>query len=142
MSGVSIIRSLLVANSAVTDIVPTSSIRKGVVPLGTALPAIAVTQITDVPVNNIRINEARKMYVARIQVTALFQGPTTVSGTTGYDGLDAMMKLIKAACPSQRGTVAGVSVDPIVPEGEGPDMYNEQTKIHARSRDFIVRYIA
>lgn len=133
MSGVSVIWYLLSHNATLLAQVPASRIQAGVLPLDTDLPAISVTQISSVPMNLLRINETPRLHTDRIQVTAL---------GTGYPGIKSLMKLILAACPSQRGTVNGIAVDSIIPEAEGPDLHDMETSVHACSRDFIVRYSA
>ncbi len=132
MSGVKVITHLLINAGAITALVTASKIKAGILPLGTVMPAISITPISSNPVNHLRIAEANKMHIERVQVTVLH---------SAYPGLAAIMKLLLAACPSQRGTVNGVSVDSITPESEGPYFYDPQTLIHAQSRDFIVRYV-
>lgn len=141
MSGVAVIRSLIAGNGSVTAIVPATRIMAGDVPLNTVLPAISVTQISSMPYNLMRTNEANKMHTDRVQVTALFKGPQGSPAGTGYPGVKAMMVLILAACPSQRGTVNGVSVDSIQPDILGPDFYDDVTSLYGSSRDFIVKWI-
>jgi hypothetical protein len=139
MSGVSIIRALLAANATVTTLVPASRIMAGVLPQATAMPAIAVTQVSSVPFNLLRTNELNKMHTDRVQVTVLCKD--TPLGT-GYPGVKSLLRLVLAACPSQRGTVNSVAVDSIVPDIEGPDLYDDTADLHSCSRDFIVKWIA
>lgn len=141
MSGVSVIRYLLANNAPVTTVVPATSIMAGALPLNTVMPALQVTQVSSMPHNLIKTNEANKLHTDRVQVTALFKGEAGSPHGTGYPGVKAMMKLILAACPSQRGTVNSVVVDSIVPDLEGPDFYDDATDIHSSSRDFIVKWI-
>lgn len=141
MSGVAVIRYLLANAAAVTDVIPAARIMAGDLPLNTALPAIAITQISSVPYNLLKTNEANKLHTDRVQVTALFKGPEGSPTGAGYPGVVAMMRLILAACPSQRGTVNGILVDSIVPDLEGPDLQDESTALYSRSRDFIVKWI-
>lgn len=124
---------LLKTNSAVLAVVPAMRIVCGDLPINTVLPAISVKQISSVPTNLINTNEANKQHADRVQVTALFKG--------SYPSLKAFMKLILAACPSQRGSINGVTVDSIVPDMEGPDLYDQETDIYSQSRDFIVRWV-
>ena len=124
---------LLKTNSAVLAVVPAMRIVCGDLPINTVLPAISVKQISSVPTNLINTNEANKQHADRVQVTALFKG--------SYPSLKAFMKLILAACPSQRGLINGVTVDSIVPDMEGPDLYDQETDIYSQSRDFIVRWV-
>jgi hypothetical protein len=79
------------------------------------------------------------MHTDRVQASVLFKG---VGEGTGYPGLKAMMKLVLAACPGQRGTVNGVVVDSITPGFEGPDLYDDAVGVYSQSRDFLVRWIA
>ncbi len=131
MSGVAVINHLLRNAGAITALVPAAKIKAGILPLGTAPPAISVTPVSSNPVNHLRITETNKMHVERVQVTVLH---------TAYPGLYAVMKILLAACPSQRGTVNTIVVDSIAPDTEGPYFYDPQTQIHAQSRDFIVRW--
>lgn len=141
MSGVSVISYLLAANQPLIAIVPAIRIMGGDLPLKTAMPAIGVKEISSIPRNNIRINESPKLHAERVQVSVLCKGPQTDQAGTGYAGVKAILKLVLAACPSQRGTVNGVSVDSITPDVEGPDFSDEATKLYSQSRDFIVRYV-
>lgn len=137
MSGVSVIWYLLKTNSPVLAVVPATRIMAGDLPVKMVLPAISVTQISSVPYNLLRTVEANKMHTDRVQASVLFKG---VGEGAGYPGLKALMKLVLAACPSQRGTVNGVMVDSIVPELEGPDLSDPANAIYSQSRDFLVRY--
>lgn len=132
MSGVYVIRYLLVNAAAVVAVVPAARIKNGVVPLNTATPSISVNQISSVPTNLIRTNETPKLHTDRVQVTAIH---------SDYGSLKALMALILAACPSQRGSVNSISVDSIQPESEGPDLFDPTTNTYECSRDFIVRWL-
>lgn len=142
MSGVSIIRYLVANRAGVQAVIPASRIMAGVLPLNTVLPAISITQVSSIPFNLLRINEANKLHTDRVQVTALFKDVNGTPAGAGYPGLKAMLKLVLAACPSQRGTVNGVMVDSIAPDIEGPDFYDDAAQLHSCSRDFIVKWIA
>jgi hypothetical protein len=131
MSGTQVITTLLINAAAVTAVAPATRIKAGVLPLNTAIPAISVSQISSNPVNLIRLNEANRMHMERVQVTAFH---------TTYPGLKSLMKLVLAACPSQRGTINTVVVDSIAPQSEGPEFYDHEAGIYSCSRDFMVRY--
>jgi len=141
VSGVYVIRALLANAAAVTSVVPATRIMAGDLPLNTVLPAIAVTQISSVPMNLLKINDSPKMHTDRVQVTVLFKGSEGTPSGTGYEGAKALLKLVLAACPSQRGTVNGFAVDSIIPDIEGPDLSDDTTALYSQSRDFIVRYV-
>jgi hypothetical protein len=49
--GVAIVRALLVADTALVAITPNSRIVMGVLPLNTALPALAITRVSAVDLN-------------------------------------------------------------------------------------------
>ena len=141
MSGVAVIRYLLANNAPVLAVVPAARIMAGDLPLNTTLPAISVMQISSIPYNFLRINEANKLHTDRVQVSVLFKGPQGTSAGTGYPGVRALLRLVLAACPSQRGTVNGIVCDSIVPDLEGPDLYDDATALYSASRDFIVKWI-
>ena len=142
MSGVAVVRYLLANNSPVTNIVPAAAIMAGDIPLATVLPAISVKQISGVPLNFTRINGAHRLHTDRVQVSVLVKGPRGTPAGLGYPGMRALLALVLAACPSQRGTVNGITVDSIVPDLEGPDLYDDTDIVHQGSRDFLVRWIA
>jgi hypothetical protein len=135
---------LLANAAAITAVVPATRIMAGDLPLNTVLPAIAVTEISSVPLNMIRVNESPKMHTERVQVSVLCKASEIKPPPpgTGYPGVKALLKLVLAACPSQRGTVNGVAVDSIVPDTEGPDLSDDATALYSQSRDFIVKYLA
>lgn len=141
MSGVAVIRSLIAANTAVLAVVPASRIIAGDLPLLTVLPAISITQVSSIPLNLLRTNGANKLHTDRVQVSVLFKGPQGTPSGTGYPGVKALLKLVLAACPSQRGTVNTFAVDSIQPDMEGPDLSDEATSLYSGSRDFIVKWI-
>lgn len=137
MSGVAVIRYLLANNANVLAVVPATRIVAGDLPQGTAIPAIAVTQISSVPHNLLRTNESNKTHTDRVQVTVYRKAEPD---DRGYPGLKPLLNLVLAACPSQRGAVNGVAVDSIVPSIEGPDLPIPEQALFSRSRDFIVKF--
>lgn len=149
MSGVAVIRYLLANDPAVlawlvAKSAPGAAVEKQIVlgdaVAGTARPLLLVSQVDSVPLNFIRTNEANKLHTDRVQVTYLFSGPRgSPAGSSIYSDLGAISRLVLAACPSQRGTIAGVFVNSITPAGEGPDLSGEDGLL-SRSRDFLVRW--
>jgi hypothetical protein len=113
----------------------------GDLPLNTVMPAIAVTEISSMPLNTIRINESPKLHTERVQVSVMFKGPQGSPPGTGLPGVKALLKLVLAACPSQRGTVNGILCDSIVPDVEGPDLADDAAALYSQSRDFVVKYV-
>lgn len=129
MSGVSAVRYLLANNGPLVAAVPAAKIFVGVVPLNTALPAIGVTQVSGSPHLTVAMTEPGKLHTDRVQVTVL---------TKVYQS--SISALVLAALPNQSGTVNGVKVDSILPDGVGPDLFDDASTVYERSRDFIVRW--
>ena len=141
MSGVIVIRYLLKQSSAVTAVIPAANIMAGVLPLGTVLPGISLSQITSLPFNFIKTNEANKMHTDRVQVSVILKTEQGSPQGKGWPGVKAALKLILAACPSQRGTVNGIAVDSIVPDIEIIHDEDPVDNTIEGSRDFIVKWI-
>lgn len=131
MSGVAVLRHLLANNGAVTAVVPATRIFAGDAAIKTAFPLLIVTQISGVPVNYIH-NGSRIPQIDRVQVSAL---------ATSYATVKQLMGLIFAACPSQKGTVNGVTVIDIVPDFQGPDLFNDDPVFYSQAQDFLVRWV-
>jgi len=137
MSGVAIVRYLLVNAAGVTAVVPSDRIMAGDLPVGMTIPAISITQVDSLPLNTLLINETPRRHVDRVQVTVFRKAPPD---DAGYPGLKTLLNLVLAACPGQRGTVNGFAVEGIIPDIEGPDIPIPEEKIFTRSRDFLVSY--
>lgn len=131
MSGATAIWYLLKTNANVLNVVPEARIKVGDLPLNTALPAISIVQIDSVPLNQLQLNETPKVHTDRVQVTVMVKLESMRR---------SLLKLVLAACPSQRGTVNGVSVQGITPDIEGPDFSDESIPLYSGSRDFFVRW--
>ena len=138
MSGVAVVRHLLVNAAAVTAVVPAARIMAGDLPLKTAMPAITITQISGMPRLTLAMTEPNRLHTDRVQVTVLVKGPE--QGGEGYPILRTILGLVLAACPNQNGTVNGVTVDSILPDIEGPDLADMATALYSSSRDFLVKW--
>jgi len=131
---------LLATNSGVLAVVPAARIQSGDLPLNTVMPAIAVTQVSGIPRLTVAMTEPNRLNTDRVQVSVLFKGPQGTPAGTGYPGVRALLVLVLAACPNQRGTINGVAVDSILPDIEGPDLTDVATALYSGSRDFIVKW--
>lgn len=140
MSGVAVIRYLLANAAAVTNVVPATRIMAGDLSINTVMPAIGVTQISSVPRNTVKMNEARVQHTDRVQVSVLVKGTQATPAGLGYPGVRALLQLVLAACPHTRGAVNGIDVDSILPDIEGPDLSDDERALYSASRDFIVRW--
>lgn len=124
-------RYLLANNAPIIALVPAARIVYGELALNTVLPAIEVRQISGTPRNTLAMSESGTLHSDRVQVTCLAKT---------WAAKEALMALLLAACPNQRGTVNSVVVDSIIRDNEGPDLSDPATSIYAKSRDFMVRW--
>jgi len=132
MSGVAVIRYKLANNATLTAQVPAARIIAGALPLNTALPAIAVTGISGVPMSIVSMVTTGLIQTDRVQVTVYAKT---------YPTQKSILALVRAACGNASGTVNGVTLDSILPGGEGPDFYDADAVIYEQSMDLIVRWV-
>lgn len=131
MSGVAIAWYLLKTNSALTNVVPAARIYSGVIPLNATLPAIGLTQISGVQHNNVGMNSALYLVADRVQVSVL---------SKTYPLQKSILELVRDALPNTHGTVNGFACDSIIPDTEGPDLFDSELAIYEQSQDFFVRF--
>lgn len=141
MSGIVVIRALLVASAPLTSLVPAARIMAGDLPLNTILPAISITQISSVPRNTVAMNEPKVLHTDRVQVSVLLKGPQGSPPGLGYPGQKALLKLVLAACPNTSGIVNGIQTDSVLRDIEGPDLYDDASSLFSGSRDFVVKWL-
>lgn len=132
MSGVAIVRYLLANNAALIASVPAARIMSGVLPLDTARPAISVTKISGLQENTLAMASASYLVRDRVQVTVLADTYPLVKST---------LALIRAALPLSRGAVNGFTCEGVIPDIEGPDLFDPETLIHQGSADYMVSFI-
>lgn len=131
MSGVAIIQNLLANNIALLAQVPAARINAGVVPLATALPAVAVQEVSSVERTPVAMAGGTVFVTERIQVTVLAKT---------YALQKTLLGLVRAACPVSRGTVAGFACESVLPAPRGPDMFDAGDGIYMQTQDFIVSF--
>lgn len=131
MSGVAIVNSLLSNDSGVGALVPAASVISGNLPIGIALPAISVRQISATRQRYVK-QSAKILVTERVQVTV---------AAKDYDTQELVLKAVGAALPYMKATVAGFWVDGIIPDSDGPDIEDSVAQIFEGSRDFIVNYL-
>lgn len=129
MNGVFAVRYLLAHNAGLLARVPESDIFYGVTDIGDNLPAIVLTQISAVERLTVAMREP-SMSTERVQV-AVFADT--------YLELKEILALARAALPLSRGTVDGIKVDSITPDGEGPDLSDPGAGFFSQSADFLVK---
>lgn len=131
MSGVLVANTLLRAASGVTDLVPGARICRGFIPVGTPLPAIAITSISDNERMTASMAEAERIVTERVQVTAK---------AANHAQAGAVIAAAREALGHRTGAVGEVSVVSILPAGAGPDLYEADGAIHTRSVDVMVTW--
>lgn len=130
MNGVAAVRQLLVADSAVLALVPAARIAAGVLPQGTALPAIAITPVSSVDTQFIP-DTASRFTTDRVQVTIM---------ASTYPSLIAVLKAAKKAGDAKRPDVSGIDNVVVRTDGQGPWFMDEAASIHLITQDFRVSY--
>lgn len=131
MSGVAIARYKLANASALIAVVPAARIQAGVLPEGTALPLISVTQISGIPLN--QVAQTSGLRTDRVQIT--------VEATT-YPSVRQILALVRAALPYTHGAVNSIACDSIVPDVEGPDGFDSNLMCYFQSQDYIITWSA
>lgn len=142
MSGVAIIRALLIASPAVVSAVPAARIKAGPGVMNDVAPLILLEQISSVPRLTVAMIETNRLHTDRVQVSVLLKGPSGTPAGNGYPGVKALLNLILAACPNTHGTVAGFSCDSVLPDAEqiGAGDIEVDAALFSGSRDFIVKW--
>lgn len=132
MNGVVAIVQLMKADAAVIALVPEARIMAGVLPLGSALPSIAVAPVSGMDMQT-HDDPGLRFVTDRVQVT--------VQAAT-YPEMEAVLHAVKAAGDAVRPTVAGISNVVVRTADQGPWFMNEAASIHIRTQDFKVSYTA
>lgn len=131
MSGVAILRYKLANNTNLTAVVPATRIQAGVLPQGTALPAISVTLVSGV--TGLQVSKPSGLRTDRVQITV---------EAASYQQVRQILALCRAALPYTRGTVNSIACDNILPDIEGPDGFDDLLKTFFQSQDYIVNWSA
>lgn len=117
MSGPAIARDLLAADAALVAAVPAARIFVGIVPQGTALPCIAITETFASDYQTVKGHRG-----GAVKVTSLCQ--VTVMAAK-YPDCKAAMKLARAALRDYAGTIGAFQAATCRLEGKGPDFETE-----------------
>lgn len=131
MDGVVATRSVLVADAAMTGLVPGVRIIAGPLPLNITLPAISLESISKVDLN-IPAPGSTRFVRERVQVTV---------HAKNYPEQKAILRAVRhAAADKLFPTVAGISGITIHTESAGPDFMSEDASIWMGSQDLMVKY--
>jgi len=138
VSGPAIIRHLIAHDAAMLTLLSqmessAANVIVGKKKAGAALPVIAIRLVSGTELNTLAMNEGKRLRTQRVQVM--------VHGKTARQVLQ-LLEAVLVACPNTRGTLNGIKVDSILPDGEGPDFSDPDAEVFEQSRDFIVRWNA
>ncbi len=131
MSAVKVIRALLAVDAAVLSLLPAVRIIAGVLPQGTLLPAVAITEVSTMEVGHIDAQAPTTLAEGRVQVTVI---------TASYPAQKALLDAVRRACNYERGSIAGVPVVSVRRSANGPDFNDPESGFYMQSVDFRVIY--
>jgi hypothetical protein len=129
MSATKAIYDMLKNSAGLTAVVPVAKIFAGLIPVNTAMPAIAYNQISAVRPKDIAM--VTRIVTARVQVTVM---------TKNYPQQKAIIDLVRAACDAKQGSFNGVVIDSCVVDIEGPDLRDDDAGLFMQTIDFIVKF--
>ena len=130
MNGVIAVRSVLVADTGVTALVPVARIAAGMLPQGTDLPAISLMSVSSVD-RNIPAPGPKRRVTERVQVTVLART---------YPEAKTLIAAIRAAAADQMPAIDGLFDVTVHTDSAGPDFLDEETGIHMQTQDLRVSF--
>ncbi len=130
MNGVIAVRSLLVADTGVTSLVPVARIAAGMLAQGTDLPAISLMSVSSVD-RNVPAPGAKRRVTERVQVTVLART---------YPEVKAIIAAARQAAADRMPTIDGLFDVTVHTDSAGPDFLDEETGIHMQTQDFRVSF--
>ncbi len=130
MNGVIAVRSLLVADTGLTTLVPEARIAAGNLQQGTVLPAISLMSVSSVD-RNIPAPGPKRRVTERVQVTVLART---------YPETKAILAAIRTAAADQLPAIDGLTDVTVHTDSAGPDFLDEETGIHMQTQDLRVSF--
>jgi hypothetical protein len=130
MNGVIVVRSLLVADTGVTALVPAVRIVAGMLPQSTSLPAISLMSVSSTD-RNIAAPGPKRRVTERVQVTVL---------AASYPAAKTIIRAVRAAAADQMPAIDGLTDVTVHTDSAGPDFLDEETGIHMQTQDFRVSF--
>ena len=130
MNGVIAVRSLLVADTGVTALVPVAQIVAGALPQGSGLPAISLMSVSSTD-RNVPAPGPKRRVTERVQVTVL---------AASYPAAKAIIRAVRAAAADRMPAIDGLTDVTVHTDSAGPDFLDEETGIHMQTQDFRVSF--
>ena len=131
MSGTAIINYMLSNDYDLGLVVNPDNVISGTIPIDTEYPAISIRQVSGLEYKTIQ-RSGTQLVTDRVQVTAY---------ASTYTQQKEIIELIRNALPATRGGVSTFTVDSIVQDIDGPDLYSENPVTFEQSIDYMVRFI-
>jgi hypothetical protein len=128
MSATAIAWYKLKTNSALIASVPVANIKNDIVP--TVYPGIGVGKISGNRQTNVSM-VGNTLRTERVQVTVYCASKAQ---------LTQILPLVDDALANAHGTVNGFTCESIVPNGEGPDIFDDVTLVYEQSADYMIRW--
>lgn len=130
MSGVAVVRALLVASAPLTSVVSAARISAGVLPVGTAIPSIGVMEVSSSDRNKPKPGLTTHVR-DRVQVTVM---------AANYVQQKQLIRLVRSACKNYIGDIAGVTEVTVHTDGRGPDFDDVDAGLYMQTQDFLVEF--
>ena len=131
MDGVGALRATLVADGALTALVPAGDIAAGPAEVGTTLPLVMLESVSTIDLN-IPAPGTHRFVRERVQATVI---------AADYVNQKAVLRAVrKAAADTLYPAVAGISGVTIHTDSAGPDFYDADFAGWRGSQDFMVTY--
>lgn len=130
MSAIKIIRSLLVSDTDLVALVPSSRIVAGIPAQGMALPLLSLTEISRVDRNLIKGSSTSRS-TSRVQVTVM---------AASYPAQKALLAAVRHAARSKVGDLSGLINVSVLLDGTGPDFMDNETAIYQQGQDFMITF--
>jgi hypothetical protein len=125
-----VIKTLLEADSGVTGLVGTR-IYAGQIPQQPTLPCIGFSKVSSIDVPPISASAGQNIAQGRIQVTAF---------AADYPATKTVLEAVYQALRYRSGLIATVTVISVLPDVEGPDIYDPDLAQFYQSRDFLITH--
>ncbi|MBY8826119.1 hypothetical protein [Sphingomonas colocasiae] len=129
MSGIAVMRALLLASDPLVAKVPADRVVAGDLPKGTVIPAITIEQVSSVDRRPVRMMPVQRV-TDRVQVTVHAQDAVERLKLIG---------LVRRAAAGKLGDFDLVARVSVQTDGQGPD-FTGPTGIKMRAQDFMVSY--
>lgn len=131
MNGIAAIRSVLVADSGMTAIVPAARIIAGPAKIGLELPFAMIERVSRND-RNIPTPGPTRAVRERVRVTVV---------AANLPSREEVLRAVRHAAADQLyPTVPGISGVTIHTDGGGPPFYDDDYAGHRESQDFMVKY--